>query len=54
MGVVSWDSFYRAFMLGYVAAVPLNNIGVGYGAHNSAARKVFNIFLRAAVFKHAM
>lgn len=41
-------------MLGYVAAVPLNNIGVGYGAHNSAARKVFNIFLRAAVFKHAM
>lgn len=54
MGVVSWDSFNRAFMSGYVAAMPLNNIGVGYGVHNSAAKKVLNIFLRAAVFKHAM
>lgn len=41
-------------MSGYVAAMPLNNIGVVDGAHNSAARTVFNIFLWAVVFKHAM
>lgn len=38
----------------FVAAVPLNNVGVGYSVHNSVARKVFNIFLQAVVFKHAM